>query len=90
MVSQLLPVETDAEGLWRYVPGRGERQTVDIRRTQSGMLDFYQAVDDLADPFPDDFIRGMTEEQIYRAVIMAESGVPMEEVRRYIRNFRNP
>lgn len=38
----------------------------------TGMIDFYEALDTLAEPFPPEMLRGMTEEQIERAAIMTE------------------
>jgi len=51
------------------------------------MLDFYQAVDELAIPLPGDILSGLSEEQAERVCIMAENGVPMEEVQRYIQSI---
>jgi hypothetical protein len=89
-------METDEEGPRRDVQSRTEHPAVDIRgirtaRTERGipvgMLDFYQAVDELAIPLPGDILSGLSEEQAERVCIMAENGVPMEEVQRYIQSI---
>ncbi len=66
----------------------GIRTVLRERDVWPGKLDFYEALDALSDPFPPELLREFSEEEIERAAIMAESGVPLDRVKRYIQEHR--
>jgi len=63
---------------------KGIRSSIMDKGKWPGKLDFYESIDELADPFPSKFLKEMTEEQIERMAIMMESGETMEQIMRYL------
>lgn len=63
----------------------GIREALHEKGGWAGRLDFYEALDDLVQPFPPELLREYSEEEIERMAIMTEDGTPWERVEQYLR-----